>query len=87
MEIIKLTSDNQSAVLYKAVEVLRRGGIVVYPTETCYGIGVDCTHPQAVANILQYKTKRADKPLSIAVCNKEMAEYYGSFNQTAHNIF
>ncbi len=87
MEIIKINSTNRNEIIQKTVEVLKKGGLVVYPTETCYGVGVDSTNPQAVDNVLHYKTKRADKPLSIAVSDKEMAECYGYFNQTAHNIF
>ncbi|NUM36318.1 MAG: threonylcarbamoyl-AMP synthase [Candidatus Brocadiae bacterium] len=87
MEIIKLNSENHSFVIQKAVDTLKNHGLLVYPTETCYGVGVDGTSQIAVDKVLQYKSKREDKPLSVAVCNKDMAQEYAVLNETAHNIF
>ena len=87
MEIIQLTAQNKFQIIQKAVAVLQNQGLVVYPTETCYGVGVNSTDPGAVEKVLQYKSKRMDKALSIAVSTKEMAEQYAIFNETAHNIF
>lgn len=39
----------------RAVEVLRRGGIIIYPTDTVYGIGCDITQPKAVERIIRIK--------------------------------
>ena len=35
----------------KAVEVMRRGGTILYPTDTIWGIGCDATNPEAVAKV------------------------------------
>lgn len=42
-----------------AVDVLRRGGIIVYPTDTVWGIGCDATSPEAVRRVFDLK-QRAD---------------------------
>lgn len=42
----------------KAVEVLRAGGVILYPTDTVWGIGCDATNPEAVAKV--YKIKQRD---------------------------
>jgi L-threonylcarbamoyladenylate synthase len=42
----------------KAVEVMRRGGVILYPTDTVWGIGCDATNAEAVAKV--YKIKRRD---------------------------
>ena len=37
--------------IQKALEVLRNGGIILYPTDTVWGIGCDATDPEAVAKV------------------------------------
>lgn len=69
------------------VSKLHAGGLVVYPTETCYGVGVDATNTQAVTKLLSYKSRREGKPISIAVSDKEMAERYVEINSVAHNLY
>lgn len=41
-----------------AIEVLKRGGVILYPTDTVWGIGCDATNPEAVAKV--YKIKQRD---------------------------
>ena len=50
-----------------AVEVLRKGGIILYPTDTVWGIGCDATNAEAVERI--YKLKRSeDKHSMLVLC-------------------
>src|SRR3989344_1224933 len=71
----------------KAVAVLKRGGLVIYPTETCYGAGVDANNQKAVDKLLAYKTRREGKPLSIAVTDQTMAGNFVKLNATAKNLY
>src|SRR3989304_1221808 len=71
----------------RAVKVLKTGGLVIYPTETCYGAGVDATNQKSVAKVLKYKTRREGKPLSIAVTDQKMASRYVKLNATAKNLY
>ena len=87
MEKIKLTAKNYKEVLETAVKVLKAGGLVIYPTETCYGIGTDPTNLEAVTNLLDYKSKRENKPVSIAVNNIKMANKYVYLNKTAKTVY
>ena len=87
MEIIQINKENFNIVIAKAVEILKNGGIVIYPTETCYGIGVDATIQVGVDKILEYKTKRKGKPMSIAVTDKQMASEYVEVSEMAENIY
>ena len=41
----------------KAIEVLRAGGVILYPTDTVWGIGCDATNPEAVAKLSALATK------------------------------
>ena len=48
----------QQEDIQKAVEVMRKGGVILYPTDTVWGIGCDATNPEAVSKV--YKIKRRD---------------------------
>ncbi len=86
MNRIDIKKDKTLAIK-KAVETLRNGGLIVYPTETCYGLGGDVTNPEALKKIMEYKTLRGSKPVSIAVANKKMAEEYVDINDMADNLY
>lgn len=86
MKIIKL-KDNEKEVIKKAIEILKKGGIIIYPTETCYGLGVDATNKEAVNKLISYKTFRDDKPISIAASDELMASDYVKLNSTAKNLY
>jgi L-threonylcarbamoyladenylate synthase len=86
-KIINLATTPTSEIIKTAVEVLSRGGLVIFPTETLYGIGADATNQAAIDKLLQYKSRREGKPLSIAVNSLEMAEQYVEVNKTALNLY
>jgi L-threonylcarbamoyladenylate synthase len=58
----------------EAAKVLARGGTVVYPTETVYGIGASIYIPEAVVRVFEIKGRDRDMPLSVAVASFEMIE-------------
>jgi L-threonylcarbamoyladenylate synthase len=60
------------AALDAAVEVLRRGGLVAFPTETVYGLGADARNPEAVARIFAAKGRPAGNPLIVHVSDARM---------------
>ena len=55
------------ALLAEAAMILRNGGLVVFPTETVYGLGADATNPKAIARLNQVKGRPPDKPYSLHV--------------------
>lgn len=87
MQILKLTKQNHDEVVNAAIMALKNQGTVVYPTETCYGIGVDATDQNAVDKLMKYKARREGKPLSVAVSDKEMASKYVELNDIAENLY
>lgn len=92
MQILKLDAAGIPAIsanecVTQAVAVLRAGGLILFPTETVYGAGVDATNPEAVAKLLAYKSKREGKPLSIAVTDIEMAQKYVELNESAKKMY
>jgi L-threonylcarbamoyladenylate synthase len=57
----------------KAAEVIRRGGVVAFPTETVYGLGADALNPKAVSRIFEIKNRPSFDPLIVHVCSIKMA--------------
>jgi L-threonylcarbamoyladenylate synthase len=55
-----------------AVHVLTAGGIIVYPTETVYGLGADACSPAALARLVALKVREPGKPISVLVSDTEM---------------
>jgi L-threonylcarbamoyladenylate synthase len=71
---LEVTPENLEAVAGKAREIMRGGGIVVYPTDTTYGLGADATNKRAVEAVYQAKSRPLGKPLSVAVPSLEAVE-------------
>jgi L-threonylcarbamoyladenylate synthase len=57
-----------------AARVLAAGGVVVYPTETVYGLGVDASHPGALDRLVTLKGREPGKPISVLVSDRRMLE-------------
>lgn len=76
-ELIPITDPQaQSADLSRAAEIIRHGGLVVFPTETVYGLGGDATDAAASRKIYEAKGRPSDNPLIIHIAAPEDAEPY-----------
>ena len=62
--------------LAKAVEVLRAGGIILYPTDTVWGIGCDATNAVAVKRIYEIKQREDSKSMLILMENENLLNSY-----------
>ena len=62
-------------VLKSAAELLRRGHLVAFPTETVYGLGADATNPLAVARIFEAKQRPTFDPLIVHVAEFSQVEF------------
>ena len=62
--------------IQKALEVLRSGGVILYPTDTVWGIGCDATNPEAVAKIYQIKRREDSKSLVLLASDMDMIARY-----------
>jgi L-threonylcarbamoyladenylate synthase len=58
--------------IQKAIEVLRKGGIILYPTDTVWGIGCDATDPEAVAKVYEIKRRADSKSLVLLAGDMDM---------------
>lgn len=72
--------------LNAATEILKRGGLVVFPTETVYGLGGDGTNANAAKSIYAAKGRPSDNPLIIHISTPEDAESYAETNETYYKL-
>ena len=62
----------------KALEVIKSGGIILYPTDTIWGIGCDATNEAAVEKVIQLKARAENKSLIILLDNENRLDSYVS---------
>ena len=60
--------DNES--IRQAAEIIKKGGIVAFPTETVYGLGADAFNPLAVARIFEVKRRPFFDPLIVHIASQ-----------------
>ena len=68
-----MTSESAT---HEAVELLRHGGVVAFPTETVYGLGADATNQNAVRHIFDIKGRPPTNPLIVHVSDETVARRY-----------
>ena len=70
--IFKVNPRNpQKNIIKKAAEIIKKGGLVVFPTETVYGLGANALNPKAVRKIFKAKGRSLNNPLIIHICQKK----------------
>ena len=71
-QVVPVRSDDpEPEVIAQAAAVIRRGGLVAFPTETVYGLGADALSPAAVARIFDAKGRPAYDPIIVHVADSE----------------
>ncbi len=75
--LLKIDPDNiDEDLLAGPAKTVREGGLVIFPTETVYGIGSDATNPSASKKIYAAKGRPSDNPLIVHIASPEDAEKY-----------
>jgi len=82
-EVVKENSPESSQ---KAASVLREGGIIIYPTETLYGIGALALNEESVKKIFKIKERFYGKPIPILVKDKEMLSRFVEVTEEASQL-
>ena len=75
---IDLSAPGASAIL-EAAACVHKGGLVVFPTETVYGIAADNSNPVAMKRLREVKKRSDDKPFSVMIAQKELVRNYTSY--------
>lgn len=67
-QILKASTDySKENLIRDAAAFVSRGGIIAYPTETVYGLGVDATNDQAIRRIFEIKGRNFNNPISVVI--------------------
>ena len=81
-----LIRDNTKENINIASEIIKNGGLVVIPTETVYGLGVDALNKEAVKNVYKAKGRPMDNPLIVHIAKPTDAEKYAYTNETYYKL-
>ena len=88
-EIIKIYEDKPSeAAIKKVVEVLKDGGLVIYPTDTVYGLGCDITNSRALEKLAKIKGIKLEKANFSFVCSSlsNLSDYVKQIDTSTFKI-
>ena len=88
-EFIKIYEDKPSeASIKKVVEVLRDGGLVIYPTDTVYGLGCDITNTKALERIAKIKGIKLEKANFSFICSdlSNLSDYVKQIDTSTFKI-
>ncbi len=86
VKVVKICEDESSEAIEEAADLIDRGELVIYPTETVYGLGADATSDEAAYKIFEAKKRPFEKPISIAVDSLSMAYYAGKLSRLAEDL-
>ena len=62
--------------IQKCIEVLKKGGLILYPTDTIWGIGCDATNAKAVQKVYELKKRADNKALIVLLDSEEHLDHY-----------
>ena len=88
-EFIKIYEDKPSeAAIKKVVEVLRNGGLIIYPTDTVYGLGCDITNTRALELIAKIKGIKLEKANFSFICHdlSNLSDYVKQIDTSTFKI-
>ncbi len=87
--LLKIHPENpQPRLLNQVVECLKDGGVIIYPTDTIYGLGCDIRHPKAIEKICQIKNIDPKKAQLSFICSdlSHLSEYSKSIDTPLYRM-
>ena len=83
--LININQQNpQQRLILKVVDIHKNGGVVVYPTDTYYGIGCDIMNKKAIERIYQIKQRNKSKPFSFICSDLKNISFYAKVSNYAY---
>lgn len=76
----------EKAIIDQATKVFQKGGVVIFPTDTVWGIGVSIDQPQAIQKLYQIKKREKTKPTAVLVGSLVQAQQLGEINKKAESL-
>jgi len=87
MEIRELDKKNiDNKIIDHAVRILKRGGVIVYPTDSSYGLGCDPEKTKSVKRIYKIKNRPASEPFLMIASSAAMVVKYAKFSKEASAV-
>ncbi len=87
MAIIKqLIGGNERAIIEKAARIMKQGGVIIFPTESSYGLGADGTNENAIKKLVAIKQQPEEKNISVIVSDLKQAKQFGIINEEAEKL-
>jgi tRNA threonylcarbamoyl adenosine modification protein (Sua5/YciO/YrdC/YwlC family) len=86
---VRIYEENpNSKEINKVVDVLKKGGLIIYPTDTIYGLGCDITNVKAVEKIARIKGIKADKANFSFICNdlSHLSDYVKQIDTSTYKL-
>jgi tRNA threonylcarbamoyl adenosine modification protein (Sua5/YciO/YrdC/YwlC family) len=85
--LLSINPDNpQQRLIDKVVQVLDQGGLIIYPTDTFYGLGCDLFQKRSIQRIYQLKRRPLTKPFSFVCANLKDISLYAQVSNHAYRI-
>jgi len=87
--LLKIYNDNPNPkAIEEAVEILRKGGVIIYPTDTVYGIGCDITNQKAIERVCSIRGLKPDKANLSFICYDltDISQYTKPFDTTVFRV-
>lgn len=87
--LIKIYDDNPNPkAIQQAVDILKKGGVIIYPTDTVYGIGCDITNQKAIERVCQIRGLKPEKANLSFICYDltDISNYTKSFDTPIFRI-
>jgi L-threonylcarbamoyladenylate synthase len=72
--------------LKRSADILRKGGVILYPTDTVWGLGCDATNEQAVQKIFAIKKRNESKSMIVLVAESHQVEFYASVPEVTRDL-
>ncbi len=79
--ILNLTKEGKDRVINEVIKTLKKGGLVVFPSDTVYGLLVDATQERSVQKLIEFKNRPPGKAISVFVRDIEMIATYAVVNK------
>jgi L-threonylcarbamoyladenylate synthase len=84
--VIQAGEAIQAGEVILAEEAILAGGVIVYPTETVYGLGANALHEKAISRVFRIKKRPLSMPIFLAVSSYEMLERVAEINDEERDI-
>lgn len=86
MKIINIKGGNLTKLIKETLYVLSQGGLVIFPSDTVYGLLVDAANEKAVEKLIKFKNRPPGKPISVFVSDFKMMKKYVEVNNKQEEL-